>query len=547
MAYLLNRLLLLCTLSTLVCSVVSKTDSVFVKEENTRLVINTSRIVATVDDHFLCATLDWFQPTQCDYGLCNGSLTGVLNLDLENPLFQKTLAGLAPLLVRIGGTLQDLVVYDVGDQLPSEPCLPFVFNESALFSYSGGCLHMDRWDALNKLFVKLGVSVAFGLNALYGRSKSTAQYEVLTPWNPKNAENFIRYTRDRSYPVIAWELGNELLGATTSIGKTVPPELYAADFKKLRNIIDKLYKGDASKPFAVAPDKVEYVIGETDIPRFLHASRKSADVITRHIYNLGSGRNTTDELISKVLDPSVAEAEVAKYKSLQTLLEEHGTTSAWIGEAGGAFGGGHHEVTDAFISAFWYLDQLGTASRYNNQAFCRQSFVGGFYGLVEADFNPNPDYYGALLWRQLMGRGVFDVDVQSGTSDVRAYAHCQRSNKGGLTLLILNYSNLTSHNLDVSLLGRSADPSPRNFTGKNTFSEASASDERLEYHMSAANGSVTGRIVLLNGKPLLVTPSGEIPTLSPVKVKSTNPISLAPLTYAYVVIPDAYAPACATV
>ncbi|KAL3675821.1 hypothetical protein R1sor_025769 [Riccia sorocarpa] len=53
------------------------------------------------------------------------------------------------------------------------------------------------------------VSVAFGLNALYGRLKFEGLSEVADPWNPSNIENFIRYTRDRAYPVIAWELETE--------------------------------------------------------------------------------------------------------------------------------------------------------------------------------------------------------------------------------------------------------------------------------------------------------------------------------------------------
>ncbi|KAL2621481.1 hypothetical protein R1flu_001686 [Riccia fluitans] len=181
-------------------------ESRFVKNEHTRLFINASRIVATVDDHFLCATLDWWPPSKCNYGWCPWDQAGILDLDLENPMLEQALAGLAPFTVRVGGTLQDLVVYDVGELLSSEPCVPFTFNESALFSYTGGCLRMKRWDDLNQLFMKTGVSVAFGLNALYGRSKSTTQIQVTSPWNPNNAENFIRYTQERAYPVRAWEL-----------------------------------------------------------------------------------------------------------------------------------------------------------------------------------------------------------------------------------------------------------------------------------------------------------------------------------------------------
>lgn len=43
---------------------------------------------------------------------------------------------------------------------------------------------------------------------------------------------------------------------------------------------------------------------------------------------------------------------------------------------------------------FRYLDQLGMASKYNNKVYCRQSLIGGNYGLLDrTTFVPNPDYY----------------------------------------------------------------------------------------------------------------------------------------------------------
>ncbi|KAL3679607.1 hypothetical protein R1sor_022563 [Riccia sorocarpa] len=559
-----NQLLCLCTLlSLLVCSLTSRAEAEFENEVSSRLVINTSSIVATISDHFLCVTVDFTEARECDYGWCKGTATGVLYLDLENERLGNTLAGLAPVMVRLGGVLQDLVVYDVGDLLPSERCTPFVYNETALLYFDGGCLGMERWDALNQFFMKRGVSVAFGLNALYGRPKSEEVKHITTPWNPSNTENFIRYTRDRAYPVIAWELGNELFG-DISQGTTVPAALYAADVIMLRDIVDKLYQDEASKPSVVAPDMTQFgpeaPFSESEFAIFMDTLGDGVvDAVTRHIYNLGKGLYGTDDMINnKIRDPKVAAAEEDVYKIFQSVLKEYPKTSAWVGEGGGSARGGLEGVTDVFISAFWYLDQLGTAAKYNNQAFCRQSFVGGNYALLDVDFNPNPDYYGALLWRQLMGNGVFKVEIEGGTNEVRAYAHCQRNNQGGLTLLILNYSNVTRHHLDLSLLGYPADSSPSSFNQLLTEKKfqddkihllssdgASSGDFRLEYHMSALNRNVSSSVVLLNGQPLLMTPSGELPTLALVEVNSTSPISVEPLTYAYVVIQNANVPACA--
>lgn len=57
------------------------------------------------------------------------------------------------LRIRLGGSLQDRVVYDVGT---NSPCTPFTNMSNGLFGFSDGCLSMDRWDKLNALFQKTG-------------------------------------------------------------------------------------------------------------------------------------------------------------------------------------------------------------------------------------------------------------------------------------------------------------------------------------------------------------------------------------------------------
>lgn len=53
--------------------------------------------------------------------------------------------------------------------------------------------------------------------------------------------------------------------------------------------------------------------------------------------------------------------------------------------------------TQSFLSLVHYiryLDQLGMASKYHTKVYCRQTLIGGNYGLLNATtFVPNPDYY----------------------------------------------------------------------------------------------------------------------------------------------------------
>lgn len=73
-----------------------------------------------------------------------------------------------------------------------------------------------------------------------------------------------------------------------------------------------------------------------------------------------------------------------------------------------------------------YLDQLGMAAVHNTRVYCRQTLIGGFYGLLnKTTFVPTPDYYSALLWHRLMGDGVLSVDSNA-SPFLRVYAHCAK-------------------------------------------------------------------------------------------------------------------------
>ena len=76
-----------------------------------------------------------------------------------------------------------------------------------------------------------------------------------------------------------------------------------------------------------------------------------------------------------------------------------------MGETGGAYGSGKNEVTNRFISAFWYLDWLGTFALHKYSSFCRQTLIGGNYGLLQNEngkYLLNPDYFPAQLFSHVM-------------------------------------------------------------------------------------------------------------------------------------------------
>ncbi|KAG0521398.1 hypothetical protein BDA96_08G156800 [Sorghum bicolor] len=511
------------------------------------VIVRGSETIASTSDEFVCATIDWWPPEKCNYDQCPWGRASVLNLDLTNPLLAKAIQAFSPLRIRVGGSLQDQVLY--GTPNLGSSCDPFTKVSSGLFGFSQGCITLERWDDINNLFLSTGAVVTFGLNALQGRQQ-TRKGVWGGPWNSSNAREFIEYTVSKNYPIDSWEFGNELSGS--GIGASVAAEQYGKDLVELQTIINELY-GDSSKPLVVAPggfydQKWFAQLLDVSGPNVLNA-------MTHHIYNLGAGNDP--QVPNRILNPQYLSRTSDTFRSLQLTIQRHGPWSApWVGESGGAYNSGSRLVSNTFLNSFWYLDQLGQSAKYDTKVYCRQTLIGGNYGLLDTDtFVPNPDYYSALLWHRLMGTRVLSIDI-SGSSYLRAYVHCAKQ-KGGVALLLLNLHRTMGfmvsvrNDLNVNLAeGRGIRRDNAFVHGlKRTVSwvGSKASDgfsKREEYHLSAKDGNPFARTMLLNGVPLELTEDGDIPPLYPVEVSVNSPIYVAPLTIAFVVFPDFEAEAC---
>jgi hypothetical protein len=132
----------------------------------------------------------------------------------------------------------------------------------------------------------------------------------------------------------------------------------------------------------------------------------------------------------------------------------------WVGEAGGASGGGRPGLTDSYSSGLWWLPALGEKALSGHSVYCRQDLVGGDYGLLHDDFPWNvasadtaaakqkvitrPDFWSGLLFKRLMGDGVLATTVSAATEaavstdTLLSYCHCSRRFAKGLALLMVN-------------------------------------------------------------------------------------------------------------
>ncbi|XP_010491400.1 PREDICTED: heparanase-like protein 1 [Camelina sativa] len=530
------------------CLLVAPETTMAQEMKRVSIVIEGARRVSETDENFVCATLDWWPHDKCNYQQCPWGYSSVINMDLTRPLLSKAIQAFKPLRIRIGGSLQDQVTYDVGNL--KTPCRPFRKMNSGLFGFSKGCLHMKRWDELHSFLTATGAVITFGLNALSGRHKLRGKAWG-GAWDHVNTQDFINYTVSKGYAIDSWEFGNELSG--TGVGASVSAELYGKDLIVLRDVINKVYKDSRlAKPKLVAPG------GFYERPWYSKLLQISGpgivDVVTHHMYNLGSGNDPA--LVKKILDPSFLSKVSETFKDVNQTIQEHGPwASPWVGESGGAYNSGGRHVSDTFIDSFWYLDQLGMSSRHNTKVYCRQTLVGGFYGLLEKNtFVPNPDYYSALLWHRLMGKGVLAVHTD-GPPQLRVYAHCSKG-RAGVTLLLINLSNQSGFTVSVSngiKLVTNVEPKKKKKSLLDTLKKpfswigSKASDgylNREEYHLTPENRDLRSKTMILNGKPLKPTATGDIPSLEPVIRGVNSPVNVLPLSMAFIVLPNFDASAC---
>ncbi|CAN1839785.1 Heparanase-like protein 1 [Linum perenne] len=516
------------------------------------VVVNGAARVAETDDNYVCATLDWWPHDKCDYNHCPWGYTSAVNLVRLFDWFYSSFVAFGPLRIRIGGSLQDQVLYDVGKL--GSTCHSFFKMKWGLFGFSKGCLHMDRWDSLNNLFSRTGAMVTFGLNALRGRHKMWGRHWG-GPWNSTNTYDFISYTISKGHKIDSWEYGNELSG--TGIGANVHVDTYAKDVIKLKEIIDELYKNSKKKPSIIAPGgffekdwyaKLLKITGPGTI-----------NVVTHHIYNLGAG--VDPHLIQHIMDPNYLSRVSKTFGNLSQTIQQNGPwASAWVGESGGAYNSGGFHISDTFVNSFWYLDQLGLAATYNTKVYCRQTLVGGHYSLLNTTtFVPNPDYYSALLWHRLMGKTVLDV-TSTASPYLRYYAHCSKGRQG-ITVLLINLSNSTRFIVNIrssSTSGLDLEAIHPGSKSSSSFMDrlkksvswigSEATDGSLlreEYHLSPKDGNLRSKIMLLNGNPLQLTEKGDIPKLEPMRYRLSSPLYISSSSISFIVLPNFGAQACA--
>jgi hypothetical protein len=273
-------------------------------------------------------------------------------IDLGSPLLRQLTKNLAPAYLRFGGSCNDCVRYNVGGEAPK-----FDKPESN-YCYGSFYLTQDRWDRILEFSNATGLRLIFGLNSCFQRGYA----KTVPPWDPSNAEMLMNYTKHHRFggQVAGWELGNEIentdkWGPTNGI--LDQPALIANDWHTLKKSVGKVFGVDAPLEYFGPDMKAEMDF----LTPFSPLAESVIDHATWHYYMFKKSRKVSvyDIFNATNLD-NVVQTRAAPFA---TVFQGR----SWVGEYGGAEGGGHPGITDRYADAFWNADQLGLLPYYGVQ------------------------------------------------------------------------------------------------------------------------------------------------------------------------------------
>ncbi|HEU0081906.1 MAG TPA: hypothetical protein VFQ87_03465, partial [Bradyrhizobium sp.] len=321
-------------------------------------------------------------------------------------------------------------------------------------------------------------------------------------WTPDQAARLLTTTRLLGGSIAAAEFMNEPdLPATGGAPPGYDAAAYGRDFKIFRSLVKQTTPG----MMVLGPGAA----GETPLVSDLAAASGSGvDVFSYHHYGTLSercaGASTPETALSEAWLAQTDQA-LAFHRSLRDRFAPG--KPIWLTETADAACGGNRS-SSTFLDTFRYLDQLGRLAKAGVQVVMHNTLAASDYGLLdETTLTPRPNYWGALLWRRLMGTTVLDsgVPVEQG---LHVYAHCRRDAPGGVTLLIINTDPIASRSITL----RSASQ---------------------RYTLDAA--TLRSTIVRLNGTALALDDKDELPSIESLPA-APGILTFAPATITFLTI-----------
>ena len=424
-------------------------------------------------------------------------------IDLTDSRLRKLAAALGPAYVRVSGTWANTTYFPETDETPAKPPPGFM-----------GILTRQQWKGV------VDFSKAVDAEIVTSFAYSAGTRDAAGLWTTDQAKRFVDYTNSVGGRIAAAEFMNEpTLAAMGGAPTGYDAAAYGRDFKVFRAFA----KQTTPTLLILGPGSVGETIGDWGVAHgnlkmlktrdLLAASGPGIDRFSYHHYGAASIRcaamghqTTADAALSKQWLRRTDET-LAFYRKLRDEFEA--SKSFWLTEtADAACGGNPWGAT--FLDTFRYLDQLGRLARQDVQVVAHNTLVASDYGLLdEKTLAPKPNYWGALLWRKLMGTTVLDPGPSP--EGLHLYAHSLRNHPGGVALLVINTSRTQAQSIDLPM------PAER-------------------YTLTAPR--LQGKEVQLNGRELQLQANDELPKLEGTHIPSGR-VEFAPTTITFLAVPDA--------
>jgi heparanase len=357
-------------------------------------------------------------------------------VNLSNNKLRRLGAALGPAYVRVSGTWANTMYFADSDPAPSSP--PSGFN---------GVLSRERWKGV------VDFAAATDTRIVTSMAISPGVRDAAGVWTPGEARGFLEYTRSVGGDIAAAEFMNEPTMATMGgAPKGYDAAAFGRDFKLFASFARKAglgmrILGPGSVGETTAPDAMIHYGSQGVIatPDMLQQMGTDIDAFSYHHYGAASQRCAgTPGMPQTTADAALSEDWLARtdqtlafYRNLRDEYEPG--KPMWVTETADAACGGNPWAS-TFLDTFRYLDQLGRLAKQGVQVVIHNTLAASDYGLLDQKtLNPRPNYWGALLWRRLMGTTVLDPGVEIAEGR-HVYAHCLRGAPGGVTLLVINNS-----------------------------------------------------------------------------------------------------------
>lgn len=433
-------------------------------------------------------------------------------IDLGNRRLRTLAAALAPAYVRVSGTWANTTYLPNTDAIPEAPPPGY-----------GGVLTHGQWKGV----VDFAKAVDAGIVTSFANGVGTRDAEGA--WTAGQAKRLVDLTAAFGGRIAAAEYMNEpTLAAMGGAPAGYDATAYGRDFKAFSEFARRSAPGMlVIGPGSVGETTGDWGVAYGDMPvlkthDLLAASKPaSVDAFSYHHYGAVSRRCATmGERTQTTPDAALSEdwlrrtnQTLAFYARLRDAFEPG--KPFWLTEVGDSACGGN-PWAGTFLDTFRYLDQLGRLARQDVKVVAHNTLVASDYGLLnDKTLVPKPTYWGALLWRRLMGTTVLDsgIPVREG---LHLYAHCLRGKPGGVALLAINNSRsgTTSLNLPTG-------------AGRYTLTASAGDDAHVQ----------------LNGKDLALGTDDAFPALDGEAIAAGD-LTLAPKSITFLALPDAANDAC---